>query len=83
MGKKILDWSPNPRQVLRMMIQLNNKWALDGTDPDSYSGICWCLGRYYRPWGPRRQIFGTLRYMSSWSASRKLKIGSYLKRYQL
>lgn len=81
-GKKILEWSPNPREALRVMIQLNNKWALDGRDPNSYSGIFWCLGRYDRPWGPRRPIFGTVRYMSSSSASRKLKMRSYLERYQ-
>lgn len=81
-GKKILEWSPNPREALRVMIHLNNKWALDGRDPNSYSNISWCLGRYDRPWGPRRPIFGTVRYMSSSSASRKLKMRAYLARYQ-
>ena len=47
------------------MIELNNRYALDGRDPNSYSGIFWVLGRYDRPWGPERPIFGTVRYMSS------------------
>ncbi|MCA9772606.1 MAG: deoxyribodipyrimidine photo-lyase, partial [Myxococcales bacterium] len=60
---------------------LNNKYALDGRNPNSYSGIFWCLGRYDRPWGPRRPIFGTVRYMSSESAMRKFRLKGYLARY--
>lgn len=81
-GKKILEWSPNPREAVRVMIQLNNRWALDGRDPNSYSGIFWCMGRYDRPWGPKRAIFGTVRYMSSSSVLSKLKMRSYLERYK-
>jgi deoxyribodipyrimidine photo-lyase len=71
-GKKILEWSRSPRQALKTMIELNNRYALDGRDPNSYSGIFWCLGRYDRPWGPERPVFGKVRYMSSASAARKL-----------
>ena len=46
------------------MIELNNTYALDGRDPNSYSGIFWCLGRYDRPWGPERPVYGKVRYMS-------------------
>ena len=53
------------------MVELNNKYALDGRDPNSYSGIFWCLGRYDRPWGPERPVFGTVRYMSSENTARK------------
>ena len=80
-GKKILEWSPTPREALRVMTELNNKHALDGRDPNSYSGIFWVLGRYDRPWGPERPIFGTVRYMSSANTARKLKVESYLRRY--
>ena len=79
-GKKILEWSPTPREALDALIDLNNKYALDGRDPNSYSGIFWVLGRYDRPWGPRRPIFGTVRYMSSANTARKLHVGAYLKR---
>lgn len=80
-GKKILQWSASPREALATMIELNNKYALDGQDPNSYSGIFWILGRYDRPWGPVRPIFGTVRYMSSESAARKLRVKEYLRQY--
>jgi deoxyribodipyrimidine photo-lyase len=80
-GKKILEWSATPREALATMIQLNNKYALDGRDPNSVSGIFWCLGRYDRPWGPERPIFGTIRYMSSDNTARKLRVKGYLARY--
>lgn len=77
-GKKILEWSPSPCRALETMIHLNNKYALDGRDPNSYSGIFWCLGRYDRPWGPERSIFGKVRYMSSENTVRKLHLQDYL-----
>ncbi len=80
-GKKILEWSPTPRAALAVMIELNNKYALDGRDPNSYSGIFWCLGRYDRAWGPERPIFGKIRYMSSDSTRRKCKLRGYLRTY--
>ncbi len=75
-GKKILEWSATPQEALDVMIHLNNKYALDGRDPNSYSGIFWVLGRYDRPWGPERPIFGLVRYMSSASTAKKLKAES-------
>ena len=80
-GKKILEWTASPREALDVMIELNNKYALDGRDPNSYSGIFWCLGRYDRPWGPERPIFGTVRYMTSGSAAKKLRLKAYLERF--
>jgi deoxyribodipyrimidine photo-lyase len=80
-GKKIIEWTRSPREALRVMIELNNRYALDGRDPNSYSGIFWCLGRYDRPWGPERPIFGTVRYMSSENAARKLHLKTYLRKY--
>jgi len=80
-GKKILEWSATPQEALAVMIELNNKYALDGRDPNSLSGIFWCLGRYDRPWGPERPIFGTVRYMSSENTARKMDVKLYLKRY--
>ncbi|HEX4997096.1 MAG TPA: deoxyribodipyrimidine photolyase [Terriglobia bacterium] len=80
-GKKILEWSATPQEALATMIHLNNKYALDGRDPNSYSGIFWILGRYDRPWGPERPIFGTVRYMSSANTARKLNVRAYLERY--
>lgn len=80
-GKKILEWTPSPRHALEIMIELNNRYALDGRDPNSYSGIFWVLGRYDRAWGPERPVFGTVRYMSSQNTARKLRVNEYLRRY--
>jgi len=80
-GKKILEWTASPRDALAVMIELNNKYALDGRDPNSYSGIFWTLGRYDRPWAPVRPIFGSVRFMSSANTARKMRVGAYLQRY--
>jgi deoxyribodipyrimidine photo-lyase len=80
-GKKILEWSPSPREALAAMIELNDRFALDGRDPNSYSGIGWCLGRFDRAWGPERPIFGKIRYMSSANTARKVSVKDYLRRY--
>jgi deoxyribodipyrimidine photo-lyase len=80
-GKKILHWSRSPREALAILIELNDKYALDGRDPNSYSGILWTLGKYDRPWGPERPIFGTVRYMSSENTRRKLRVDSYVRRW--
>ncbi|MEJ2483344.1 MAG: deoxyribodipyrimidine photolyase [Gemmatimonadota bacterium] len=80
-GKKILEWTSTPREAAEVMIELNTRYALDGRDPNSYSGIYWCLGRYDRPWGPERPIFGKIRYMTSKNTARKLRVNEYLERY--
>jgi deoxyribodipyrimidine photo-lyase len=80
-GKKILEWSPSPQQALTVMLELNNRYALDGRDPNSTSGILWCLGRYDRPWGPERPIFGTVRFMSSGNTARKVRVEDYMAKY--
>ena len=80
-GKKILEWSESPEAALEIMIEQNDKWALDGRDPNSYSGILWCLGRYDRPWFPEREIFGQIRYMSSENTARKVKVKNYIAKF--
>jgi len=80
-GKKILEWRPTPEAALEAMIELNNKYALDGQDPNSHSGIFWILGRYDRPWGPERPIFGKIRYMSSENTARKVPVAGYIAKY--
>ena len=80
-GKKILEWTKNAEEALYVMIELNNKYALDGRDPNSYSGIFWVLGRYDRAWGPERRIFGKVRFMSSKNTARKVRLRDYLQRY--
>jgi deoxyribodipyrimidine photo-lyase len=80
-GKKVLEWSPSPKVALERLIELNNRYALDGRNPNSYSGIFWCLGRYDRAWGPERPIFGKVRFMSSDNTQRKLRLKGYLDEY--
>ena len=80
-GKKILEWTRSPEEAIEVMIDLNNKYALDGRYPNSYSGIFWVLSRYDRPWGPERPVFGLIRYMSSQNTARKLRVSDYVRRY--
>ena len=79
-GKRVLTWTRDAREALDVLIHLNNRWALDGRDPNSYGGIFWCLGRYDRGW-PERDIFGVVRSMTSDSTRRKLDLDAYLARY--
>lgn len=79
-GKKILQWSETPQEAIKILIELNNKYGVDGRDPNSYSGIFWCLGRFDRPW-PERAIFGKIRYMTSDSTRRKYNVKSYVEKY--
>lgn len=80
-GKKVLEWSDSPAEAAAILLHLNNKYALDGRNPNSESGIFWCFGRYDRAWGPEREIFGKIRYMSSENTARKLDLKPYLARY--
>jgi deoxyribodipyrimidine photo-lyase len=80
-GKKILEWTPNPQLALSYMINLNDRFSLDGRDPNSYSGVFWILGRYDRAWGPERDIYGKIRYMTSDSTARKFKLDSYMQKW--
>jgi deoxyribodipyrimidine photo-lyase len=80
-GKKILEWSRTPQEATRIMIHLNNKYALDGRNPNSYSGIFWVCGRYDRPWGPERPVLGTVRYMSSKNTAKKVSVKNYIRKY--
>ncbi len=80
-GKKILHWSASPQAALRIMIELNNKYALDGRDPNSCSGIFWVLGRYDRAWGPERTVFGKVRYMTCDNTARKVRVRQYIRDY--
>ena len=79
-GKKVIEWTPDHKTALEYLIELNNKFAIDGRDPNSYSGIFWCFGRFDRAW-QEREIFGKLRYMTSESTRKKVKLKQYLAKY--
>ncbi len=77
-GKSVIGWTEDAGRALRILEHLNNKYALDGRDPNSYGGILWCFGRFDRPFF-RRPVFGTVRYMSTNAARKKFDVAAYLK----
>lgn len=80
-GKCVLAWAPSPETAFRWLLHLNNKYALDGRDPNSTAGVAWVFGRHDRAWGPEREIYGKVRYMTSDSTRKKLQLESYLARF--
>ena len=78
-AKKILEWSPDPETALQIAIDLNDKYELDGRDPNGYTGIAWSIGGVHdRPWF-ERPIFGKIRYMNFNGCKRKFDIDKYIK----
>lgn len=78
-GKKILEWSSTPEHGHRTALTLNNTYFLDGRDANSFANVGWVFGLHDRPWG-RRDIFGTVRYMSSGGLERKADMDAYLQK---
>jgi deoxyribodipyrimidine photo-lyase len=76
-GKKIIEWSSTPEEALATTIYLNDSYALDGRDPNSYANILWCFGLHDRPW-MERPIFGQVRYMSYDGMRRKTDVDAYI-----
>ncbi len=76
-GKKIIEWSASPQEALQTMIHLHHRYALDGRNPNTYTGILWCFGKHDRAWGPQRQIYGLVRYMTSENTKRKINFPAY------
>jgi len=78
-GKKILEWSETPEDAFQCMLALNNKYFLDGRDPNSYAGVAWIFGLHDRPW-PERPVFGKVRYMAASGLERKYDIRGYVRK---
>jgi len=79
-AKKILEWSRSPQEALATAIYLNDKYELDGRDPNGYAGIAWSIGGVHdRPWS-ERAIFGKIRYMSYDGCRRKFDVARYVDR---
>ena len=76
-GKKILEWSENPQEAYQTALYLNNKYELDGRDPNSYAGEAWCFGKHDRPW-KERPIFGKIWYMNVRGLKRKFDADLYV-----
>ena len=79
-GKAVLQWTPNAQEALRILENFNNKFSLDGRDPNSYGGIHWIFGKFDRPFY-RRPIYGTVRFQSLKAAAKKFDVPRYLGRY--
>ena len=76
-GKKILEWSPTPREAFVTTLSLNNTYFLDGRDPNSYANVGWIFGLHDRPW-QERPIFGKVRIMKASGLERKCDMSGYL-----
>jgi deoxyribodipyrimidine photo-lyase len=77
-AKKILEWMKTPQLAYKTAVYLNDKYFLDGRDPNGYAGIAWCMvGKFDRPWFPR-PIFGTVRYMARSGAEKKFNTKRYI-----
>ena len=79
-GKKIIEWTENYQKAYEIMVYLNNKYSVDGRDPNSYAGILWCFGMHDRPFS-ERSIFGKVRFMSESGLKRKFDIEKYLDKW--
>ncbi len=79
-AKKILEWTVDPESALHSAMYLNDKYSIDGRDPNGYAGIAWSIGGVHdRPWA-ERPVFGKIRYMNDRGARRKFDTGAYIDR---
>ena len=77
-GKNVIAWSPTYEVAFETLVHLNNKYCLDGRDPNSYAGILWCFGKHDRPW-MKRPVYGMIRYMTSGSTGKKFDSKKYIE----
>ncbi len=80
-AKKILEWSESPEEAQKTAIYLNDKYELDGRDPNGFTGIAWSIGGVHdRPWF-EREIFGKIRYMAESGCRKKFNVDTYIKKH--
>jgi deoxyribodipyrimidine photo-lyase len=80
-AKKILEWTEAPEEAFEIAVRLNDRYELDGRDPNGYAGVAWAIGgKHDRPWGPQRPVFGLIRYMSYEGCARKFDVRAYIER---
>lgn len=78
-GKKILEWTTEPETAFHTALYLNNKYELDGRDPNAFAGVAWCFGKHDRPW-QERPVFGMIRYMNYSGLTRKFNLQAYISK---
>jgi len=79
-GKKIIEWTKKPEDAFNIALFLNNKYELDGRDPNGFTGVAWCFGKHDRPW-IERPVFGKIRYMNAKGLKRKFNADAYAAKY--
>jgi deoxyribodipyrimidine photo-lyase len=80
-GKKILEWTNTPEHAYRTTLYLNNKFFLDGRDPNSFANVAWVFGQHDRGW-KEREVFGKVRFMSAGGLERKTKPEQYVEKVE-
>ena len=80
-GKKILEWSETPEGAYETALYLNNKYELDGRDPNGFAGVAWCFGKHDQGW-KEREVYGKVRYMNANGLERKFDMDRYLKKVE-
>jgi deoxyribodipyrimidine photo-lyase len=78
-GKKIIEWTSSPKEAFQLALRLNNKYELDGRDPNGFTGVAWCFGKHDRAW-KERPIFGKVRYMNDAGLTRKFDMSTYIQK---
>jgi deoxyribodipyrimidine photo-lyase len=81
-GKRIIEWTRTPQEAFRIALYLNNKYELDGRDPNGFTGVAWCFGKHDRPW-PTRPVFGKVRIMKASGLRRKFNADAYARKYEV
>lgn len=80
-GKKILEWTKSPQEAFKIALYLNNKYEIDGRDPNGYTGVAWCFGKHDRAW-KERKVFGKVRYMNANGLKRKFNADAYVRKIE-
>jgi deoxyribodipyrimidine photo-lyase len=80
-GKKILEWSRSPKEAFSIALYMNNKYELDGRDPNGFTGVAWCFGKHDRAWG-ERPVYGKVRSMVASGLKRKVDIETYVRKVE-
>jgi deoxyribodipyrimidine photo-lyase len=81
-GKRIIEWTCTPEEAFRTALYLNNKYELDGRDPNGFAGVAWCFGKHDRPW-PTHPVLGTVRVMKASGLRRKFDADAYARKYEV
>jgi deoxyribodipyrimidine photo-lyase len=80
-GKKILEWTKTPQEGFEIALALNNKYELDGRDPNGFAGVAWCFGKHDRAW-TERPVFGKIRFMNANGLRRKFDVEGYVAKIE-